>query len=268
MAASSAWRRTSSLTMAFSLRSSFLRTRFGRHMLLLFLACAILPLATLTVMVLSETSGEMDRQSGHHLRRTAKAIGMAIVADVNELTKTFERLVLVAASDGRPLRELMTESEGLRLRAIVILTESGDTVKAWQPAAFANVAEETAENDESRLSFPVRGGAGRALALASTHSVEGRVLRVTALIDPDAFFGDTDVQGWLDSGMQSCMMLRGEAIWCSVDRALWTRVHTVGDGSVNVAGKSFIAAAWNGFAPITASGSRLEVSGVPLCCSR
>lgn len=259
MVASSGSRRTFSLTMALSLRSSFLRTRFGRHMLLLFLACAILPLATLTVIVLSEASGEMDRQSNHHLRRTAKALGMAIVADINELTKTSERLALVPASDGRPLRDRMTDAEALRLRAIVILTDSGDTVKAWQPAAFANVAGETTGNEESRLSFPRRRGPGRTLALTSTHSVEGRALRVIALIDPDAFFGATDVQGWLDSGMQSCVMLRGEAMWCSVDRALWARVHFADNGSVNIAGKSFMAAAWNGFAPITASGSRLEV---------
>lgn len=245
--------------MRFSLRSSFLRTRFGRRILLLFLACAMLPLGTLTVMVLSETSDEMDRQSRHQLRRTAKAIGMAIIADVNRLTETSERLALAALTDGRALRELMTESDSLRLRGIVILAESGDTVKTWQPEAFADLAEEISRNDAKQMFFPLQRGAGRALALASTHRVGGRVLRVISVVDPDAFFGDTDVQGWLDSGMQSCVTRGGEVIWCSVARDLWTRVRVVGDGSVSVDGKPFVSAVWSGFAPLAAPGSRVDV---------
>lgn len=245
--------------MRYSLQASFLRTRFGRRMLLLFLTCAMLPLATLTAIVLSETSAEMNREARDRLRRTAKAMGMSIIDQVNALAEESQRIARAAVSGrGEKLRDLMSEREMERLRAVRVTDASGATVAVWRPDAFSILTQPVHARREKTLLFPVTSNSTRMVVVESAHTVNERALQVYALTDPERFFGATDVQGWRDSGTQACVMLGSEALWCSVRRALWGQVRGAGE-SVVLEGRRYAAAAWSGFAPLSDAGGELTV---------
>lgn len=245
--------------MHYSLQASFLRTRFGRRMLLLFLTCAMLPLATLIAIVLSETSAEMNREARDRLRRTAKAMGMSIIDQVNALAEESQRMARAAASGrGEKLRDLMGEREMERVRGVRVTDASGATVAMWRPDAFSILTQPVSARREKTLLFPATSNSSRMVVVESAHTVNERALHVYALTDPERFFGATDVQGWRDSGTQACVMLGSEALWCSVRRALWSQVRGVGE-SVVLEGRRYAAAAWSGFAPLSEAGGELTV---------
>ena len=248
--------RISDLTMRSALRASFLRTRFGRRMLLLFMACAMLPLAVLTIIVLREASSELRRQSRDQMQRTAKATGMAVIAQVHELTELSERMAHAAVSpDRQSWREVLSEPER-RLRAVVVRDAApGERVlAAWHLDAFAALAQQLSRDVVRTVLFPMQQDGTRVMALSSTHQIGKRKLRLEALIDMNELFEETDVQGWRDSGIEACVLLASEPLWCSLPRTQWTMVHDAGN-VVTVDGASYSAATWSGFAPLTKEAS-------------
>jgi putative nucleotidyltransferase with HDIG domain len=247
--------------MRSALRSSFLRTRFGRRMLLLFLACAMLPLAVLTIIVLREASSELHRQSRVQLQRTAKATGMAIIAQVHELTELSDRMAHAAVSPDRQLwREVLSEPER-RLRAVAVRDDApgGKVLSAWHSDAFAALAQQLTRDAARTVLFPMQQDGTRVMALSSTHPVAERRLRVEALIDMNEFFGETEVQGWRDSGVEACVLLASEPLWCSLPRTQWSMMHAA-ENLVTVDGAAYSAATWSGFAPLTRESSLRVVS--------
>ena len=236
--------------MRAALRSSFLRTRFGRRMLLLFLACAMLPLAALTIVVLREASSELRRQSYEQLQRTAKAMGMATIAQVHELMELSDRMAHAAVSPERlEWREVLSEPER-RLRAVAVLGDRGERLATWHLDGFATLAQQFNKEVDRPLIFAMRQDGGLAMGLATVHPVAGRTVRVDVLIDADEFFEDTDVQGWRDSGVDACVLVKGEPLWCSLPRAQWSLVRSTQE-AVSVDGYTYKAASWSGFAPLS-----------------
>ena len=65
--------------------SKFLRSRVAKRVFLLFVACALLPMAMLTVLVFLQASGELRSQHDHELQQSAKSIGLVL----------FERLTML-----------------------------------------------------------------------------------------------------------------------------------------------------------------------------
>jgi putative nucleotidyltransferase with HDIG domain len=111
----------------------------------------------------------------------------------------------------------------------------------------------------ARLLFRAQRGAGHVVVVKSTHETDRTPVTVISLVDPLRFFGDDDVQGWRDSGIQACVTLNGAALWCSIARPLWSRVHTVDAHAIKVDGTRYRAAGWSGFATLMEPGSVLEV---------
>lgn len=66
-------------------KHTFLRSRVGRRILGLFVLCALLPLAVLTVVSFLQVGGNLREQSGNRLRQASRALGMTVM----------ERLVLL-----------------------------------------------------------------------------------------------------------------------------------------------------------------------------
>ncbi|MEW5915782.1 MAG: HD domain-containing phosphohydrolase [Gemmatimonadota bacterium] len=226
-------------------------------MLLLFLACAMFPLVSLTIVILRETSGEMDRQQRTNLRRTAKAVGMSIIAKFTETTNFARILAHAAATSAESFHTEMKTSAASRLSAAVVLGEAGDTVALSHGEHFAALQRPIQTYADARLLFGMRNGSEPWLATTSVHDVNGRRVRVVTLSEPTAFFGQTEIQGWLDGAMESCVMLDGSALWCSIDRSQWTRVREKKDQAL-VGGNAYPAMTWSGFATLT-SASPLSV---------
>ncbi len=242
--------------MRSALRSSFLRTRFGRRMLLLFLACAMLPHAVLTIIVLREASSELSRQSSDQLQRTAKAMGMSVIAQVNELTQLMDRMAHAAASiDRQAWREVLVQPER-RLRAAVVLADPSaeKTLAAWHAEAFDALTAQSTGDPDRPLLFPLQDDGTHGLALSTEHPVDGRKLFVKALIDVDEFFEETDIQGWRDSGVEACMLLADRPLWCSLPRSQWSMLQA-DSSAVTVDGERYSAAAWGGFALLSKEAS-------------
>ncbi len=65
----------------------FLKSRVARRILFLFVACALLPIATLTVLVFNQITGQLRDQSERRLHQAAKVTGFAI----------YERLLFLEA---------------------------------------------------------------------------------------------------------------------------------------------------------------------------
>jgi HAMP domain-containing protein len=239
-----------------ALRLSFLRTRFGRRMLLLFLACAMLPLAALTFIVLGQTAGESERQLHNTLQRTAKAMGMSLVAELKETTDFSVRL---ANSRAVEVSNVMLAEESQRVRAALVLTAANDTAFAWKPEVFQSLTQRLSGRMDRKLVFRTLAGGAQVIAVKTEVPVAEHVMQVVVLLDAVKYFADTDVQSWLDSGMNSCAILDGDPIWCSLDEVAVSDIGLLGTNSVSIAGRHYPAARWSGFATFTGPAARLEV---------
>ena len=81
--------------------STFLRSRVARRILVLFVACALLPITVLALVSLSQVTEHLNEQSQLRLRQASKAQGMAI----------YERLLLLEA-------ETVQQLVGFTLRVV------------------------------------------------------------------------------------------------------------------------------------------------------
>ena len=71
---------------------AFLRSKVGRRIFLLFIACALIPIGGLAVLSFGLVSRELSEHSRERLRQAAKSAGMAIVQELYLLDTGLERL--------------------------------------------------------------------------------------------------------------------------------------------------------------------------------
>jgi HD-GYP domain-containing protein (c-di-GMP phosphodiesterase class II)/HAMP domain-containing protein len=77
----------------FQIDRAFLRSKVGRRIFLLFIACALIPIGGLAVLSFGLVSRELSEHSRERLHQAAKSAGMAIVQRLYLLDTTLERLV-------------------------------------------------------------------------------------------------------------------------------------------------------------------------------
>lgn len=233
------------------LRASFLRARFGRRVLLLFLACAMLPLVIQTTIVLRQMSAEMHRQAVTGLRRTAKATGMSLIAQLNAIEKMSERIAWRAAATlpASIEKRLASLDTGL-VHAFIALGAAGDTLSRRHAEEFANLGQALSGASKGKLLFPELRGGTPALAMITTHETSDRTVRVQMLIDAQRFFGSLEAQGWSDGGVETCNLLNGRVLWCSLPQAEWSKLRMT-DRAITLDGERYLSATWSGFATVT-----------------
>jgi diguanylate cyclase (GGDEF)-like protein len=96
-----------------TLRPTLLQSRFGRRLLLLFVGCAVVPIAVVAAVAYRHVTQQLRTQSESRLRQSNKALGLAI----------FERLLLLDATlKSIPPRALLPVETAQRAerRAIVV----------------------------------------------------------------------------------------------------------------------------------------------------
>ncbi len=226
-------------------------------MLFLFLACAMLPLALQTTLVLRQVSDETHRQAQSSLQRTAKAMGMSLIGQLNALVGTSERIALRASVARREAERInLAAVDTSTVLAFVALGEAGDTLSEWRAERFSRLSRPLGLNQARKLLFPPQRAGSPAAAITATHQVLGRPVHTQMLIDPHHLFGGVEVQGWRDSDVDMCMLLNGRVLWCSLPPATWQGMRVAGE-TIALEGEAFLAATWNGFATVTAPGERL-----------
>ncbi|MFN8652247.1 MAG: HD domain-containing protein [Gemmatimonadales bacterium] len=108
--------------------SPFLRTRVARRILLLFLLCAVLPLALLAVLGYGRLADDLDEVTRTHLRDQAKASGMMLLDRLNLLASVLETIGTEVGPAGAHLPEIGSiNTTGPRFRSIGIV-DSGRAV--------------------------------------------------------------------------------------------------------------------------------------------
>ncbi len=108
--------------------SPFLRTRVARRILLLFLLCAVLPLALLATIGYNHLANDLDRLTRAHLRDQAKSSGMMLLDRLGSLATQLE--AVSTQLDGGPLPRSpamvsSAASSGPRFRAMGIVATDG-----------------------------------------------------------------------------------------------------------------------------------------------
>ena len=76
------------------LESTLLKSRVGRRLLLLFISCAVVPLAITSFLSFSNVTDQLYEQSEMRLRHESKAVGLAILRELLVVASEFEHVEL------------------------------------------------------------------------------------------------------------------------------------------------------------------------------
>jgi len=119
--------------MSSSLRpgSTFLNTKLGRRMFLLFAGCALLPILGLALISYSSVHQELFHQAEDRLADTSKSLAMGILERLAvldaELQIVAARLDAPSSIEKTPARSVLGEDLSSRFRSIVVNSESSRT---------------------------------------------------------------------------------------------------------------------------------------------
>ncbi|MBW2541514.1 MAG: EAL domain-containing protein [Deltaproteobacteria bacterium] len=106
-----------------------LKSKVGRRLLSLFVACAVVPLAITLYLSYSHVTDQLYQQSEKRLRQDSKAVGMAILRELLSLPSELEQIESVAAeaSDASPQSTDSQRSTALRerFRALTLVDRAG-----------------------------------------------------------------------------------------------------------------------------------------------
>ncbi|MFQ5897234.1 MAG: ATP-binding protein [Candidatus Methylomirabilia bacterium] len=109
--------------------ATFLRSKVGRRMFVLFIFCALLPIAALAIISFTHVTSQLNDQSQRRLHQASKAVGMAIYERLLFLEAEMKMVAAnLHAGTGAPIK---TPSEGFwedlsqRFEALALVTDAG-----------------------------------------------------------------------------------------------------------------------------------------------
>lgn len=242
--------------------TTFLRSKVARRIFLLFILCALLPVAALAVISFSQVTGQLKEQSQKRLRQASKAVALSF----------FERLLLlevemkmVAAnlygSGKDPLTmptETVTEDLKRRFRSVTLITDQGKPLSLLGP--LRNIPEPAPEEAQHR-------NFGKTL-LSSEHLSDQTVrLWMSLAVDPkrpkrgilaaEINLGQlwgSEAEGNLPAFTEICVLDESyNALFCSLPEAtnfadavgLKTRPSALGEFEWNSENNEYLASYWS-----------------------
>jgi len=109
--------------------STFLRSKVARHIFVLFVSCALLPIAILAILSFSHVTNQLNEQSKRRLYQTSKAISMSIYERLLYLETEMKMVSSNVSTNLSPLSsppfEAFSEHLKKRFRELVIITDTG-----------------------------------------------------------------------------------------------------------------------------------------------
>ncbi|MBN1566461.1 MAG: HAMP domain-containing protein [Acidobacteria bacterium] len=115
---------------------AFLRNKVARQIFLMFVLCALVPLAAMTVISYVRVSRQLNRQTDERLREASKSSGMNIIERLSSLESSLDSLV-VDPSDIKepwPANRKMRNRLSQRYRGILLLSAAGETIAEFGTA--------------------------------------------------------------------------------------------------------------------------------------
>ena len=205
---------------------AYLRTRVARRILLLFLACCLIPIGTMGVVGYVQVRRELHRQSAERLRTNVKNRGMAILQRIQFLDTNLRLVANSLPSQGAP--EISQDASGHFQERLSEYFRSIVLVRGEEPPlALIGQTPQLVELPEPAALRLAGGSTSGATAPASSTSAS-LVFLITPL-DPDnpteaTLWGEAD-QAWLwgvgdqastlPPGMQMCILdMANEPLFC------------------------------------------------------
>jgi diguanylate cyclase (GGDEF)-like protein len=204
-----------------------LKSKVGRRLLLLFISCAVVPLAVTLYLSFSHVTDQLYQQSETRLQRESKAVGMAILRELLRLPSELERIEAIYAdasgalpqsTDSRRVRRLRE-----RFRALTLIDRAGVARPLFGPliAPIPHGAEEAKHLASGKSLLSKREGSDRSTRLVFEVAVDrGDVDRVIAELNVE-WLAQNALQALTMPAMAFCLLDSNEAaIVCSAPDGL------------------------------------------------
>jgi HD-GYP domain-containing protein (c-di-GMP phosphodiesterase class II)/HAMP domain-containing protein len=111
------------------LEQAFLRNKVAQQLFLMFVLCALVPLAAMSAISYLQVSGQLNRQADERLRETSKSSGMNLIERLSFLESDLDFLVPehsgIIPDKQWPANQQMRERLSLRYRGILLRSASG-----------------------------------------------------------------------------------------------------------------------------------------------
>jgi diguanylate cyclase (GGDEF)-like protein len=174
------------------LRWTSLKSKVGRRLLLLFISCAVVPLAITLLLSFSHVTDQLYQQSERRLRHESKTVGLAVLRELLDLSSDLELVETASAGAGDALPQpLKTErAQHLRdhFRALTLIDRAGAARSLFgpllTPAQHGAKEEKHLASGKSLLS--IREGVDRpARLMLESAAGRGNIARVIAELDAE-----------------------------------------------------------------------------------
>jgi diguanylate cyclase (GGDEF)-like protein len=174
------------------LRWTSLKSKVGRRLLLLFISCAVVPLAITLLLSFSHVTDQLYQQSERRLRHESKAVGLAVLRELLDLSSELELIETASAGAGddlpQPLKAKRAQDLRERFRALTFIDRAGAARSLFGPllTPTQHEAKEEKHLASGKSLLSIREGADppARLMLESTAG-RGNIARVIAELDSE-----------------------------------------------------------------------------------
>jgi signal transduction histidine kinase len=157
-----------------------LRSKVARRIFLLFVACALVPIAALAIISFTQVTDHLNEQSRRRLRQASKAAALSIYERLMFLESELKMIAsVVEGSEGRPAQKISERlGEDLRKRflAMELISPTGRRL-----ALLGQTADPPELTSEERQHL----GAGKTLVSSQVHSDLPARIFMSMVLDPD-----------------------------------------------------------------------------------
>ena len=207
--------------------STALKSKVGRRLLLLFISCAVVPLAIALYLSFYHVTDQLYKQSESRIRHESKALGLAVLRELLSLPSEFERIEAISSdASGAPPQPMGPERARHlreRFRALTLVDRAGVARPLIGPllTPIQHGAEEEEHLASGKSLLSVREGADRSVRLMLEAAVDrGDVARVIAELNA----------GWLAQSVRAASTITQTA-FCLLDSNGVVIVCSAPDGS-------------------------------------
>jgi HD-GYP domain-containing protein (c-di-GMP phosphodiesterase class II)/HAMP domain-containing protein len=163
------------------LERAFLRNKVAQQLFLMFVLCALVPLAAMTAISYVQVSGQLNRQTDERLRETSKSSGMNLVERLSFLESDLDSLITdtsnIAADKPWPANQQMRERLSLRYRGILLRSVSGQVLarfgQAPVPVDFSPEEIKHLSNGHPLVATREKHGGACSVYIAKMCKIEG-----------------------------------------------------------------------------------------------
>ena len=206
--------------------SPFLRTKVARRILLLFLLCAVLPLALLAGLGYRRLAMDLETSMREHLREESKASGMMLLDRLASLSALLETMA-AQLEPGRPLRPAAVASSaatsGPRFRALGVERPGGrvDNIIGDLPHLPPLLPEQESHLQGGGVALVTGPGLHgvRVFLVRAVDAMPGS--RLWGLVERASVYGTDPSTGVAPAGALPCLTTeRGETLACLAPETL------------------------------------------------